>query len=49
MGGLYSELSCLSYEGEQFMGCEQIMAKFGGLPSLTFDGNNAIIDCQPTI
>jgi hypothetical protein len=49
MAGLYSDISCLTYEGEQFMGTEQIMGKQGGLPNLTFDGNSAQIDCQPSV
>ena len=49
MIGLYTDISCLTYEGEQFMGAEQIMGKLGGLPNLTFDGNSAQIDCQPSV
>ena len=39
----------LSYEGEQFMGIQQIMEKQGGLPNLTYDSNNAVTDFQPSV
>lgn len=34
IAALYTDQSLLTYEGEQFMGTEQIMGKLGGLPNL---------------
>lgn len=49
IAGLYSDQSCLTYEGEQFMGTEQIMGKMGQLPNITFDGQGAVMDIQPSL
>ena len=49
MAPLYTNDSMLSYEGEQFLGNEQIMGKVGGLPGLVFDSANATIDYQPSV
>lgn len=49
MGALYSNDSCLTYEGEQFMGSDQIMGKLGNLPNLTFKSEDAVIDIQPSL
>ena len=48
LGPLYSANSMLTYEGEQFMGVEQIGEKMGALPNLTFDNASAAIDLQPS-
>jgi len=39
----------LTYEGEQFMGTEQIMGKLSQLPGLQIDSNTAVFDFQPSI
>ena len=49
LGGLYTDQSMLSYEGEQFLGREQIMGKLGGLPNLTYDSEGAVADYQPSV
>ena len=48
LGALYTDQSMLSYEGEQFMGTQQIMEKLNGLPNLTFDSASAVADYQPS-
>lgn len=45
---LYNANSMLTYEGEQFMGVQQIGEKMGALPNLTFDNASAAIDLQPS-
>ena len=49
LASLYTAESMLSYEGEQFMGKDAIGEKLSGLPSLTFDANNAVVDYQPSV
>ena len=49
LGALYTEESMLTYEGEQFMGLEQIGGKINQLPNLTFDSAGAVIDLQPSV
>ena len=34
LSALYSDQSLMTYEGEQFMGTEQIMGKLGQLPNM---------------
>ena len=46
---LYTDQSMLTYEGEQFMGTDQIAEKQNSLPNLVFDSANAMIDYQPSV
>mmetsp|Transcript_11460 Transcript_11460/g.14415 ORF Transcript_11460/g.14415 Transcript_11460/m.14415 type:complete len:91 (-) Transcript_11460:116-388(-) len=39
----------LSYEGEQFLGRQQIMDKQSQLPNLTYDAASAVADYQPSL
>jgi len=44
---LYTKDSMLSFEGEQFLGVEQIMGKLGGMPSIKH--KITTFDAQPTL
>ena len=47
LASLYTDQSMLTYEGEQFLGVQQIMGKLGAMPSIKHD--IVTLDAQPTI
>lgn len=49
LSALYSDQSLMTYEGEQFMGVEQIMGKLNQLPNLAIDSASAVFDFQPSV
>ena len=47
LGDLYTDVSMLTFEGEQFMGLEGIGGKYSGLPSIQHKVETA--EYQPTL
>lgn len=49
LAGLYQDQSMLSFEGQKFMGTQQIMGKLTGLPFQQCTHHISSLDAQPSI
>ncbi|KAL6508177.1 Nuclear transport factor 2A [Orobanche minor] len=48
LANLYQDGSMLSFEGEKFMGSQNIVVKLSGLPFQQCKHNITTVDCQPS-
>lgn len=49
LAGLYQEQSLLTFEGQKFVGSQQIMEKLGGLPFQSCQHRVVSLDSQPSV